>query len=406
MFEIVHYSYKLLLAGVAAAALLAPQCASAQGFRLLYSFGNVNVDGASPRAGLTRDASGNLYGTTWTGGGSQSGNGTVFKLAPDGMETLLHAFQGGLYGDGNWPSGSLVLDGSGNLYGTTAAGGVDGGCGDNGCGTIFEIAPDGTETVLYIFSGGNDGATPLAALLPDGKGGFYGTAAGGGAHKGGMVFALSATGKESVLYAFTGGNDGGTPESTLIADKAGAMYGTTKYGGTGCSGAGCGTVFKLAPDGTETVLYAFGGGSDGANPVAGLIHDRAGNFYGTAEFGGLAGSCGGPGCGTVFKLTPSGSLSVLYGFSGGSDGAQPSAGLYRDDAGNLYGTTILGGSGGYGVVFRIATDGTEKVLHSFSNGADGGLPWCELVKDGKGRLVGTSSGGGGEDDGTIFRIKE
>ena len=395
-----------LVCNLAAAALIPAGAASAARFHVIYSFPDVNT-GASPHTGLIKDAQGNLYGTTFLGGGEQTGNGTVFKLAPDGTETMLHAFKGGAYSDGSYPSGELVLDGSGNLFGATQAGGIDGGCGMNGCGTIFEIAADGTESVLYIFTGGTDGASPMGALLPDGKGGFYGTADGGAANRWGAVFHLSSAGKEKVLHAFGAGSDGAGPQSGLIADKAGNMYGTTEYGGgSGCSGSGCGTVFAIAPDGTETVLHAFTGGSDGATPISGLIRDKAGNLYGAAEFGGVAGGCGGSGCGTVFKLAPDGTFSALYTFTGGSDGGQPAAALLRDGQGNLYGTTLFWGADGDGVAFKLTTDGQEHVLHTFTGRDDGAYPWCALLKVGKGKLVGTTSGGGAETNGTVFKIAE
>ncbi len=393
----------VFVCGLAAAVLMPAADASARGFHVMYSFPTIN-GGVSPHAGLIRDAEGNLYGTTFLGGGYQTGNGTVFKLAPDGTETLLHAFMGGAYGDGDYPEADLIVDSSGNLFGTTLDGGIDGGCGMNGCGTVFEIAPDGTPTELYIFSGGNDGASPQSALLPDGKGGFYGTAGSGGANRLGTVFHLSSRGKLTVLHAFAGGSDGDFPPAGLIADKAGTMYGTTNRGGGGCADPGCGKVFKITPAGTETVLYAFTGGKDGGNPAAGLIRDSAGNLYGTVEFGGVAGGCGGTGCGTVFKLAPGGTLSVLHTFTGGSDGGQPAASLVRDAAGDLYGTTLFWGAG-YGVVFKLTPDGREHVLHSFTGGDDGAYPWCTLLKVGK-KLIGTSSGGGAEDNGTVFKLRE
>jgi uncharacterized repeat protein (TIGR03803 family) len=405
MFRIFDFQRSsVLVCGLAAAMLIMAGDAGARGLHVMYSFPDIN-GGASPHTGLIKDAQGNLYGTTFLGGGYSTGNGTVFKLAPDGTETLLHAFEGGFYGDGDYPDAPLIVDGSGNLFGTTQAGGIDGGCGMNGCGTVFEIAPDGIETELYIFNGGNDGASPMSALLPDGKGGFYGTASGGGANRLGTVFHLSSRGKETVLHAFAGGNDGDSPQTGLIEDKAGTMYGTTNRGGGGCADPGCGTVFKIAPDGTEIVLYAFTGGSDGGNPIASLILDKAGHLYGTTEFGGTAGGCGGSGCGTVFKLAPNGTLRVLYTFTGGSDGGQPGASLIRDAQGNLYGTTLFWGAG-FGVVFKITQGGSEQVLHSFTDGNDGAYPWCDLLKVGKNKLVGSTSGGGAQTNGTLFKLSE
>lgn len=406
MFRNFGYSCGAILAcGFAGAMAIPGSTASARGAHVLYSFPDIDT-GASPHAGLIEDAKGNLYGTTFMGGGYSTGNGTVFKLAPDGTYTMLHAFEGGFYGDGDYPDAPLVRDSSGNLYGTTEAGGIDGGCNMNGCGTIFEIAPDGTETVLYIFQGSDDGASPMAALLPDGKGGFYGTAGSGGANRLGTVFQLSSAGTLTTLHAFAGGSDGDFPDAGLIADKSGTMYGTTNRGGGACADPGCGTVFKITPDGTESVLYAFTGGSDGANPAAGLVRDKKGNLYGTTEFGGATGGCGGSGCGTVFELAAGGRFSVLYTLTGASDGGQPAADMISDARGNLYGTTLFWGADGYGVVFRLAPDGKEKVLHAFTNGDDGADPWCRLLAVGKDKLIGSTEGGGVNDNGTIFKLKE
>lgn len=396
-------SAAILVCGLGTVMMVPSGAASARGVHVLYAFPDI-AKGASPHAGLIEDSRGNLYGTSFMGGGIQTGNGTVFKLAPNGKYKMLHAFKGGFYGDGDYPDAPLIADSAGNLYGTTEAGGVDGGCNMNGCGTIFEVAPDGTETNLYIFQGGEDGANPMAALLPDGKGGFYGTAGSGGANRLGTVFQLSSSGTLTTLHSFAGGSDGDFPDAGLIADKTGTMYSTTNRGGGGCADPGCGTVFKIAPDGTESVLYAFTGGSDGANPAAGLVRDKKGNLYGTTEFGGTAGGCGGSGCGTVFKLAAGGTFSVLHTFTGGNDGGQPAADMISDSNGTLYGTTLFWGAAGYGVVFKLATDGKEKVLHAFTNGDDGADPWCRLLKVGK-KLIGTTEGGGVNDNGTIFKLK-
>ena len=376
--------------------------ASASGFHLLYTF-QTFTDGDDPHAGLIRDAQANFYGTSFSGGTAQNGNGTVYKLAPDGTETVLHSFTDGA--DGEYPAASLIMDSAGNLYGTTQEGGVAGGCNGFGCGVVFEMTPGGTETELYTFSGGNDGAFPMCALLADGKGGFYGTTESGGKYRWGTVFEVSASGKEKVLHSFASGSDGNGPQAGLIADRAGNLYGTTKQGGGACTGFGCGTVFEITPKGSETVLYAFTGGTDGGNPADSLILDKAGNLYGTTEFGGLAGGCGGSGCGTVFRLAPGGALSVLYTFTGGNDGGQPVAALVSDKKGDLYGTTLLWGAG-YGVVFELLATGKEKVLHSFTNGDDGAYPWGSLLNDGKNNFVSTASGGGATDFGTVFRLRK
>jgi uncharacterized repeat protein (TIGR03803 family) len=220
-----------------------------------------------------------------------------------------------------------------------------------------------TYTVLHRFTGA-DGHNPSedGHLIRDSAGNLYGTTSGGGASGLGVVFKLNKTG-ETVLHSFTGGADGGTPYAGLTRDSAGNLYGTT-YGG-GASGGG--VVFKVDTTGTETVLYNFTRKPGGTNPYASLIQDSVGNLYGTTYYGGASI------WGVVFKLDTTGTETVLYSFTGGADGAEPYAGLLRDSAGNLYGTTVFGGASNWGVVFKLNKTG-ETVLHSFTGGADGGAP--------------------------------
>jgi uncharacterized repeat protein (TIGR03803 family) len=317
----------------------------------LYSFTG-EADGDGPLGPLVQDANGNLYGTTWQGGAY--GYGTVFKIDPADNETVLYSFHDEL--DGGNPYGGLAMDRKGNLYGTTWHGG------ESNYGTVFEVTPAGTETVLYAFTGGADGGLPTGALLRDAKGNLYGTTASGGSSYWGTVFELVRSKKtysEQVLYNFTGGSDGGYPNGELIADKKGNLYGTTPaYAQIHSNG----TVFKLTPTGTLQVLHTFGGLHDGQNPSAGLVRDKHGNLYGTTSYGGT-GTCvnhSNQGCGTVFSVSPTGKENVLYNFSGKTDGAFPFGGLVADATGNLYGTTIEGGlscapwgSSGCGVVFEL-----------------------------------------------------
>jgi uncharacterized repeat protein (TIGR03803 family) len=374
---------------------------------------------------LIRDGAGNLYGTTQNGGGSGAcyrGCGTVFKLSPTGGETVLHSFSGE---DGSDLYAGLIGDAAGNLYGTTAIGGVvSTACPSRNCGVVFKLGPTGTETVLHTFAGyPTDGANPFAALLRDAAGNLYGTTNAGGAFSPcfqtlfnngcGTVFEVSATGTETVLYSFSGGADGADPFAELIRDAAGNLYGTTVGGGpSSVCGGGCGTVFKLSPSGTETVLHTFSGGADGGAPVAGLIRDAAGNLYGTTTSGGSVNRlCLGDGdtCGVVFRLSPTGTETVLHSFTRG-DGANPNAGLIADSAGNLYGTTEFGGAYGRGVVFELsrcdsAPSGYDfKVLYSFTGGADGAFPIARLVRDATGNLYGTTYLGGTYDYGVVFRL--
>lgn len=366
--------------------------------KVLYNFAG-GPDTDNPSSGLIADKSGNYYGTgLYGGGGCGVGCGTVYELAPDGTETILHTFSGA--GDGTFPFGALLADGAGNFYATTTDGGAD------NRGTIYKIAAGGAETVLYSFTGGSDGSSPHGAFIADKKGNMYSTALYGGvegcASGCGTIFELAANGSVSTLYAFKGGAEGANPYSTLLSDKSGNLYGTTfDAGNAGCTGnAGCGTVFRLAPDGTLTTLYAFKGGSgDGGNPRSSLIADKAGNFYGTTTLGGASG------CGTVFKLAPNGTETLLYSFSGGSSCSGPLSALVADRKGNFYGTTLKDGADGKGTVFRLAPDGTAKVLHDFTGGADGGNPYGALLLQGK-TLVSTTYAGGTHGVGTVFELKE
>lgn len=310
-------------------------------------------DGAAPNA-LLRDAFGNVYVATQVGG-SEAG-GVVASFSPTGTETLLYSFPG--EANGAFPRAGLIRDNQGNLYGTTEQGGYFGGaCSNGGCGTVFKISPKGTETVLYSFTGAPDASYPTGKLTADAHGNLWGTTTAGGSGNG-TVFRVTPSGTESVIYSFTGQADGGYPFGGLIRDGQGNFYGTTALGGYfgGSCNSGCGTIFALAPSGTETVLYSFKGIPDGSNPAAGLIRDSKGNLFGTTELGGNPANSSGSG--TIFKLTPAGKEIVLYEFTGGADGAYPLAGLVRDQLGNFYGTTEEGGasgfgSTGYGTVFKL-----------------------------------------------------
>jgi uncharacterized repeat protein (TIGR03803 family) len=338
--------------------LITAQSAQAQTaftYEVLYTFAGA-ADGGVPVASLVRDSAGNLYGTTQDRGTSDWG--VVFKLDANGKESVLHSFTGGA--DGATPLAGMILDSAGNLYGTALQGGPP--CGLFTCGVVFKIDSTGNETVLHGFTG-TDGANPEAGLLRDSAGNLYGTTSAGGSGYG-IVFKLDSNYKETTLYTFTGAADGGQPLAGLISDSAGNLYGTTQGGGdfSTCIPDGCGAVFKLDPiNGNETVLYTFAGGADGRYPSGDLIQDSAGNLYGTTNAGGASCISSGIGCGVVFKLNPvTGKETVLYAFTGGTDGGQPfKASLFIDNAGILYGTTALGGApggcggGGCGVVFKL-----------------------------------------------------
>jgi uncharacterized repeat protein (TIGR03803 family) len=379
-----------------------------------------------------------LYGTTYAGG--TTGAGTVFKVSPSGTESVVYTFQGG--NDGESPQAGLVEGKNGDLYGDTDFGGSTSLCNGHGCGTVYELTPKGSgyaERVLYAFQRGSDGGGPVASLLIDKKGALYGTTVHGGGGTActpsiigcGTVFKLTPAGSgytETILYSFQGGSDGAIPTDALIADSKGALYGTTSYGGGGaCSSgslaSGCGTAFKLTPSGSgyaETLLYSFKGGSDdGAAPRAALHAGKNGVLYGTTQQGGAK---NGAGKGTVFELTPSGSgytERVLYSFKGGTDGADPDdgPGLYADANGALYSTTAAGGGAsackaGCGTVFKLTPTGSnyaETVIYSFQDrGGDGATPYGSVIADRTGALYGTTFSGANrkcaKGCGVVFRV--
>lgn len=335
--------------------VVATPSAQAQTFTVLYTF--AGFDGANPAAPLVRDAAGNLYGTTYQGGSFNGG--TVFKVDKARTETILLNFEDGIGGStGSTPSTPVIRDAFGNLYGVALEG-------PGGAGVVYKLTPSGKEKLIFAFQGCFQCSNP------------------------------------------------GVPESGLLMDKAGNLYGTTIEGGDSqCSVNGnayCGTVFKLAKNGKLTVLYSFRGGSDGAAPFASLIMDKAGNLYGTTYVGGDL-HCtlfNLPGCGVVFKLDPAGKETVLHAFTGGADGAFPGAGgagLVEDAAGNLYGAAPSAGDltcfapYGCGTIFKVDTSGKFKVLHTFKGGLDGGPdgvgPNAGLILDPAGNLYGTTSQGG------------
>jgi uncharacterized repeat protein (TIGR03803 family) len=389
--------------------------AQAQSFQLLYSFSG-GRDGANPYGGLLRDSAGNIYGTTLYGGPRdskgcfESGCGVAFKIDALGRESVLYTFGGQASGDR--PNAGLIRDGQGNLYGTTDVGG-DMKCNSpSGCGTVFKIDASGQETVLYSFQGGQDGARPLGALVRDSAGSLYGTTWEGGAANNGTVFKLDAAGKETVLYAFKGTTDGKWPLGALVLDSHGNLYGTTELGGdlSGCGTGGCGVVFKINASGGETVLYRFTGGADGSESAGNLVRDSAGNLYGTTGLGGDL-SCNAPyGCGVVFKVDANGVETVLHSFLGHTaDGWNPIAGLVSDSSGNLYGTTYRGGAYGVGTVFKLDASGNESLLYSFTGGSDGSYPYAGVILDATGNLYGTAVSGGisqclGAGCGVVFKV--
>jgi uncharacterized repeat protein (TIGR03803 family) len=381
----------------------------------------------SPLSAPIRDAHGNVY--ELLAGGGTWGQGAIIKHAPDGTLTILHNFNGA---DGGRPAGDLLRDRHGNLYGAAS---FEGG---GHAGTIFRLARGGTFTLLHTFNQNTDGGFPNGGLIRDRFGNLYGTASTGGPGGEGTVFKLAPDGTYTLLHSFAFDGKGSLPSGGLVRDRQGNLYGTTAIGGSGGGQFGGGTIFKLAPDGTHTILYSFTGGSDGAGPfgllrvpggdlvglarsggsnqqgtifklstsgtfsvlftlpnypVAGLTRDLNGNLYGVAPQGGPP-----PGWGTVFKLAPDGTFSIVHSFAGGDDGFSPYTRPALDAAGNLYGTTLQGGPGGYGTLFTLAPDGTKTLLHGFSSVNPNGLALAP-----SGSLFGTTQRGGGG-NGSVFEL--
>jgi uncharacterized repeat protein (TIGR03803 family) len=389
----------------------------AQTLTTLFTFDG--TDGEVPVGPLTQGTDGNLYGTTSAGGVHDSG--TVFKITLSGTLTTLYSFcsQSGCP-DGATPYAGLVQATGGDFYGTTYEGGA------NRRGTVFKITPGGTLTTLYSFcSEGEelctDGSNPDTGLVEATNGDFYGTTYYGGVSGKGTVFRITALGTLKTLYSFcakSGCTDGEHPSAGLVQAANDEFYGTTGIGGAHADG----TVFKITSSGTLTTLYSFcsqTGCTDGAIPYAGPIQAANGDFYGTTFDGGAADACVyAGGCGTVFKITPTGTLTTLYSFcsqSGCLDGESPSAPLVQATNGDFYGTTYEAGSGcaalyyGCGTAFKITSSGTLTTLHRFcSQGGslctDGASPYAALLQATDGNLYGTTRAGGSMGYGVLFSL--
>jgi len=379
---------------------------------VIHYFSEDDGDGGYPASDLVMDAEGNVYGTTVLGGAV--GSGTVFKLTPSGggwTETVLYSFTGGA--DGGQPYNGVTLDAQGNLYGTAVVGGSGGSC-EDGCGVVYKLTNDGggwSQSVLYNFTGGDDGSGPGAGLTFDDAGNLYGMTPTGGAFGLGVIYQLKPgpndTWSFKVVHAFTGGNDGATGSAGRMLLDGNSFYGAATVGGAN----GKGVVFKLSParDGKWTLrpLYAFKGQPDGGLPYGALVRDAAGRLYGTTYYDGANG------LGAVYQLTPGPNgdwkEKVIYSFKGGTDGSNPISHLVQAQSGDFYGTTSEGGSPGCncGTIFKLsATDGrwTETVAYSFRGMADGGYAYNGMVTDGAGTFYGTTVRGGIDDDGVVFRF--
>jgi uncharacterized repeat protein (TIGR03803 family) len=405
----------LLLSMFAFATFLASAPASAQTQTILHDFnGAGGVDGYNPVNTLIMDKSGNLYGTT-TYGGTYSGVvdccGTVFELSPNGSGgftyKILYSFNPDNE-DGNYPTPTVILDGDGNLYGTTSSGGaVD-------HGTVFELSPQsgGTwkETILYNF--GRDGREPEAGLTMDPKGNLYGTTfMSSTGCECGTVFELTAKSGGAfsfrTIHTFTGYPDDGAAPNTPLTFRNGKLFGVTPFGGS--YGAYDGTIFELSPNGSggwaESIIHSFGGPEDSDPTNGGIVFDSAGNLYGTTA--GYAEAE----LGSVYELSPSSGGSwtetILYSFAG-TDGAYPTNGpLVFGPKGNLYSTTLEGGANGEGVVYKLTPAGgtwTEKVLLSFDS-TNGLSPYGGVGLGNDRDLYGTTEYGGTYDAGVVYQIK-
>lgn len=364
----------------------------------LYSFRGQS-DGWFPLAGVI-NINGDLYGTSL---GGAHAHGNVYKVTQSGVQTVIYTFLA--KGDGNQPYGGLIVDSAGNLYGATVHDG-DRTC---DCGVVYKISPTGQESVLYKFKGGSDGAFPLTTLATDSAGNLYGTTQRGGTYDAGTIFQLAPDGGETILYSFGRSGDGKYPQAGVAMDRKGNLYGTTARGGKFELGA---AYEYIAARHKEKVLHSFGAdANDGTWPVSSLVLDKSGNVYGTADLGGSTGG------GTVFKIAPDGTETTLHTFAtlqDNGDGCEPAGPLLRDKDGNMFGTTTA--CGAYppgGTLFEIDAAGEFKVLHSFINNGDGYAPNAGLIQDRKGNLFGTTYYGGDyhpancypDGCGTVFKLK-
>jgi uncharacterized repeat protein (TIGR03803 family) len=395
---------------ILAVLLMLSGAAWAAGTTQIYSFAGGN-DGEYTDTELVMDSAGNLYGTSVQGGTHSSG--TVFQLAPSGSgwtHTVLYSFTGGA--DGGEPYKGVTLDAQGNLVGTAVTGG-SGSC-EGGCGVVYKLTNSGgvwTQSVIHAFTGGNDGSGPGSPVAFDQRGNIYGTTPTGGAKGFGVVYEMKpgASGgwNLSVIHTFTGGTDGlGGSASRLLFDAAGNIYGVNTVGGAN----GFGNVYELTHSGGKwhlTTLYSFKDQPDAASPYGGLIFDKSGNLYGTTYYAGAND------VGTVYELTHSNGAwteSVIYSFKGGSDGDSPISTLVSDAKGNLYGTTSDGGAAGCGcgTIFRMTPGSggtwTESVVYRFPGSPKPGFDYNGMVSDGKGNFYGATVHGGAGNDGTIYQF--
>ena len=392
-----------ILVVCAAIALLGTAAWAANTTKLIYSFAG-GVDGEYTDTELVMDSAGNLYGTSVQGGTYASG--TVFQVTAAGVHTVLYNFTGGA--DGGEPYKGVTLDAQGNLYGTAVTGG--GGSCEGGCGVVFKLTNSGgvwTQTVVHAFTGA-DGSGPGSPVSIDKHGNVFGTTPTGGKFGMGVIYALQPVGgkwKFRVVHAFTGGADGGGGSAgRLLIDDIGNLFGVCTVGGVN----GLGTVYEVSLVNGQvkfSTLYAFQNPPDGALPYSGLAFDRVGNLYGTTYYAGANGF------GTVYKLTRANGTwteKVLYSFKGGTDGGNPISGLVADTSGSVYGTTSADGATcGCGTIFKMtrgASGWTERAVYRFPGSPSAGTSYNGMVTDGAGHFYGATVNGGTADEGAIYEF--
>lgn len=360
---------------------------------VLYAFSIGTADGKNPNGGLIQAKDGDFYGVTFSGGAH--GFGSVYMVTPAGAETVLYSFMGPPT-DGANPIGRLTEASDGNFYGVASQGGA------HLDGALFKITPAGGESLLYTFGQSpTDAAYPAGGLIQATDGYLYGATTNGGSYGyggGGAVYKVSLSGTESIVYSFAAPSPQGTyPVGGLLQASDGNYYGMTTEGGA----SNCGTAFSLTPGGSLSVLHSFQYGSDGCHPTGELLQGADGRFYGTTTVGGIINTNG---LGVVFSLTPSGTETVLHAFSDTPDGRTPSGGLIQGNDGNFYGLTSQGGTNGVGTIYMIDPAGTESVLYSFSGDSDGGSPSGDLTQAKDGTLVGVGGFVTGNTGGVVFEV--
>jgi uncharacterized repeat protein (TIGR03803 family) len=381
-------SWVIKTAGACVLLVTATVALSAQTLTTLYSFHG--ADGSNPYAGLMQASNGNLYGTTSAGGAN--GDGTIFQITTGGTLTTMHNFNRFNPTDGSQPYAGLIQATDGNLYGTTYRGG------SHNVGTVYRITTTGTMKTLHDLDYQPDGALPYAGLVQATNGAFYGTASNGGGEFG-TAFIATAFGQYIPIYTFINSFIGANPVAGLVQASNGNLYGAAASGGSD----GCGALFEMTLSGAYTMVHDFTG-DDGCSPQATLFQGSDGNLYGTASAGGAGGQ--GHNYGTAFKITPSGTFTLLHTFDG-TDGTYPTGALIQATDGNFYGTTQYGGAYNQGTIFKVTPTGTVTTLYSFCPQAhcnDGANPYAGLILGSDGVFYGTTFNGGGGNDGTVFSL--